>query len=1049
MKRFNARKGSARAARTILFLGLVVWLLPVSSAMSLETIRVGIYDNPPKVFFTPSGLAAGLYPDILNAIARERGWALEWVPGTWQECLDRLKTGKINLMVDIARIEERLSDLRFSREPVLTNWGAVYTRKAISIQAFKDLRNRSVAVVKGSAHTEGIRGFRHLMAQFGIPCRYVEVDSPRKAMMLLDSSQVDVAVVNRLFGALYGAGFDVVPTPLIFSPKVLFFAAPINGKNAEHMLDQIDESLKRFKKDPDSVFYKAMGYYLSGGRNTLRDIHADYLQSIDLTEKKRQWIASHRVVRFAVDPHFTPFEFVSPNGQFRGMAADYLDLIHQKTGLTFRRVAFDTWDEGVQAAREGRVDLLPCLADTPARRRFLDFSTPYIQFSRVIITAMDSPLKRLNGLQGLKTLRVGVQRQSSHHEFLNAHPGIAPMLFETFEDAVMALSRGKIDAVIGNLAVAQHTIKQLSLTNLKFAGYAAPEPQSLSMGVRKDWPELTAILDKALASVSFREKNRILSQWFPLPTEAHNNIGLTREEREWLLLNPRIRVAWDRHWAPVEFADENGAPRGVSMEYLAAMEKLLGVEFDMGHDLGWEAMEKAVEDRQIDMFSCVAITPRRLAHLEFTDTYLSLPAVIFAREGMAYVRDLSELAGKRVAVVAGYAVDQWLSRDHPGLSVQRVHTVADGFNRLRKSRVDAFICNVLPGNYYLSRLKRHDIKIAGEAPYKLKLRMAVRNDWPILARILQKTLKALPEAEKTYFYRKWALVKYEKGFDYGLFKKIMGFVLLLVIAIIFWNTYMAAEIARRKKVEARLASNEKQLQKTNEDLREMEALKDNLAHMIVHDMRSPLAGISGYLELLEHRLKDRGSDQSLDEYLHLSRNGVTTLSRMMQSLLDIFKLESDELPLDLETRDLKETAATVVEDMQGMARLYGIELVLSGTACKGRFDGELIRRVLTNLVENGLKASPAGSRVEIHLRCDHTHVIAEVKDCGYGIPASFQDKIFDKFSKLESESGGPQQSYGLGLAFCKLAVEAHGGTIKVDSQEGKGSTFSFTLPRAG
>ena len=124
---------------------------------------------------------------------------------------------------------------------------------------------------------------------------------------------------------------------------------------------------------------------------------------------------------------------------------------------------------------------------------------------------------------------------------------------------------------------------------------------------------------------------------------------------------------------------------------------------------------------------------------------------------------------------------------------------------------------------------------------------------------------------KTIFYRKWALLKYEKGFDYTLFKKIMGFILILVVAIIFWNAYMAAEISRRKKVEARLAKSERALRQTNEELREMEALKDNLAHMIIHDMRSPLSGISGSLELLEDRLVPADPDGKLGQFLRLAK----------------------------------------------------------------------------------------------------------------------------------------------------------------------------------
>ena len=231
MERHPDRSDQGWTARPValVLLGMVL-LLYALPAWSTQTVRVGIYDNPPKVFLTPNGVAAGLYPDILDAIARERGWTLAWVSGTWQECLDRLKSGEIDLMIDIAKTKERSLLFRFSQEPVLTNWGAVYARKGVAVQSFQDLKDRSVAVVKGSAHTEGLQGFRHLMTFFKIPCRYIEVDSYRQAMMLLDSAQVDACVVNRLFGSLYAPNFDVTPDPPDLQPKSPVFCRPQAGR---------------------------------------------------------------------------------------------------------------------------------------------------------------------------------------------------------------------------------------------------------------------------------------------------------------------------------------------------------------------------------------------------------------------------------------------------------------------------------------------------------------------------------------------------------------------------------------------------------------------------------------------------------------------------------------------------------------------------------------------------------------------------------------------------------------------------------------------------
>ncbi len=1024
----------------------VLLLLPAAPAGAGELVRAGVYDNPPKVFITRNGTAAGLYPDILNAMARERGWTLQFVPGTWQECLDRLKSQEIDLLVDIGKTKEREALFSFSEEVVITNWGAVYTGKNSFILSFEDLKDRTVAVVSGDVYNTGDRGIRGLLSSLDISCRFVEVGSYADAMMLVDSAQVDACVVNRLFGILNEAEYDVTTTPLIFSPMVLLFAAPRDGEHSQALLDQIDQSLRKYKQDPDSVYHKAMGHYMNGGRIRLDMLKDEPLPFLDLSFKEKQWVRDHPVVKFSTDPYFSPFESLSQDGRFTGIAADYLELIHKKTGLNFQRIGFNTWGQAVKAARSRQIDMLPCLADTPGRQPFLSFTNPYIQFSRVIITTLDSPLCGEIGLSGLSGLKVGVQADRSCQDALTHDTGITVVSYPTFLDALVSVSSKKVDAAIGNLAVASHDIKKLSLTNLKIAGYADPEPQSLSMGIRKDWPELAGILNRALASVSFREKDQILSKWLPLPLDSQKQIQLTDKEREWLLMNPRIRVAWDRHWAPLEFVDKDGAPQGVSMDYLNAISKMLGLEFDMGRDLGWPKIESKLEKKELDMCTCLAVTPKRLSFLKFTKPYLSLPVVIFSGKDMPYVRNLSEISKMKVAVVKDYAVDQWVSHDFPDLSLARVDTVKDGFALLEKKKVDAFLCNVLPGNYYLSRLKDHDIKIAGTTRYTYKLRMAVRKDWPELAGILEKALDRLPDAEKNYFYRKWALIKYEKGFDYVFFKKSMVVVLAVILVMLLWNRQMVWEVSQRRIAEATLAIREAQLKRTNRELKKVEALKDNLAHMMIRDMRFPLSVITGNLDLLES-----GLDQypTVQKHLRAAREGAGMLNRMMRSFLDTFRLESNEMVLKPEKFDLKELAQTVLAEMKGLAEMNEQQLSLSGKSCMGYFDPQMIRKVLVNLVENGLKASPRGGWLEVFVGEVESCLMVEVKDSGNGIPVEFQDKIFDKFSRLEQGPKTAVPSYGLGLTFCKLAVEAHKGTIGVRNQDFGGSVFYFSLPGTG
>jgi ABC-type amino acid transport substrate-binding protein/nitrogen-specific signal transduction histidine kinase len=1014
-------------------------LLLVASSAAGEILRVGAYQNPPKVFVTPDGRTTGIFPEVLDDIADQHDWDVEYIHGTWEQCLERLHAGAIDLMVDVAVSEERRVRYDFSKEPVLVNWGTAFSRTDITVGSFLDMENRTVAVMRGSIHTEGRRGIKALTAQFGVPCRYLEVDDYHEVLMLLGSKQADVGIVNRLFGTLHGNAYEISPTPIIFNPRILAFATPKGAQRGVRLLEKIDQHLAAAKQNPNSVYHKVLAYYLGGGTREWGGEAFRRPGQLNLSSAELRWIEKHPQIRFSVDPGFAPFEFLSKEGNYSGMAADFLHLVTQKTGLKFQLVMHDSWSQSVQAVKNRKIDLLPCIGYGAQRRQFLSYSEPYLRFARVIVTRLDSTVQDLAGLDGLQ---VGIQADSSHHAFVRENTTIQPRLYKTFEACLLALSRGEVDATVGNLAVTTHYIQNMALTNVKLAGYAAPEPQSLGFGVRKDWPELTAILNRALQSVTMQQRNAILSKWLPMHRAAPAVIDLSQEEREWLLMHPRIRVGWDRSWAPIEFAGPDGAPQGISMEYLKAVEDVLGVQFDMDRSSDWQTTYDKLKRREIDMGSCLAITPERLEYLDFTDTYLSSPVVFFARQDTPYIRNMSELRDLRVVVVGDYATDEWISRDFPEIPLTRAATVAEAFKMVNRDEADVFVGSVLPGNYYLSKHRHGNIKIVGETPYAYKLRMAVRNDWKLFAGILHKTLAYLPEADKTAFYRKWVWVKYEHGFDYALLGQIVAAALAVILVFVYWNRRLTTEVRHRKQAQAALVDSENALRSSYADLKKLEQLKDNLTHMIVHDMRSPLMTISGVLDLLEQH----SSGEPDTNNLQLARVGVQSATDMAQALLDIGKLENGQMPLNQVEIDIKAAAATAIHAMALQARLADVRLVLFGESAMGEADPDIIHRVLVNLIANALKASPHDAVVEVHTMDGDFQMVVEVRDAGCGIPKAFQKKLFDKFTTVE-RGGHHRTSVGLGLAFCKLAVEAHGGKIMVKSDQGQGSIFRFHIPK--
>ncbi len=239
--------------------------------------------------------------------------------------------------------------------------------------------------------------------------------------------------------------------------------------------------------------------------------------SISWTEDELAFMEEHPVIRLGVDPGFVPFEFIDENGEYKGIAADYLSLISEKTGLQFEVVKELTWPEAYEMALAGKLDVLPAVGKTKEREEHFLFSKPYYYFKRVIVTRDTDT--HISGMEDLEGLTVAVQRNSSHHSYLLSYPQINLSLYDSVEAALTAVATGTETAFIGNLATTNYLIRSNGLTNLRFVAFEAEKPQALYFAVRKDWPQLVSILNKALDAITENEKLAINNKWIDLQTD--------------------------------------------------------------------------------------------------------------------------------------------------------------------------------------------------------------------------------------------------------------------------------------------------------------------------------------------------------------------------------------------------------------------------------------------------------------------------------------------------------------------------------------------------
>lgn len=229
--------------------------------------------------------------------------------------------------------------------------------------------------------------------------------------------------------------------------------------------------------------------------------------------------------------------------------------------------------------------------------------------------------------------------------------------------------------------------------------------------------------------------------------------------------------------------------------------------------------------------------------------------------------------------------------------------------------------------------------------------------------------------------------------------------------------------------------------------KELDALRDDMTSMIFHDLRSPLGNIVSSLEMMSTLMPE---DETLNSMLNIAKNSTARIQRLVNSLLDINRLEAGQQIADQNSIDPVALVRESIRDVEPSftARQHTLTNRALSVLPLVWVDVDMIHRVLINLLENAIKFTPSGGKIDIGAQTSEDGLFVKfwVRDNGPGIPPAERERIFEKFTRLrgKNKTGG----LGVGLAFCRLAVHAHGGEIWVDSEVGKGTTFWLTLPVA-
>lgn len=313
-------------------------------------------------------------------------------------------------------------------------------------------------------------------------------------------------------------------------------------------------------------------------------------------------------------------------------------------------------------------------------------------------------------------------------------------------------------------------------------------------------------------------------------TLAQNSF--TEEERQWLTAHQRIRLGVGVSFPPYQWVEQNKNEyvfKGIVTDYIKILENRLNVKMEVVFGLSFNQALELGKNKEIDLFPCLAQTPERSEFLIFTDPYISYPSVIITKEDAPFIGGIKDLSQKKVSLVRNQFIYSLLKNnyDHLNLHIIETENAEEDLQAVSFGRADACLMDLGVASYFIQKLRISNLKIA--APTELdniKLTMGIRDDWPILQSIIQKTLNTISSEEKDAINQRWIKFKYEPGVAHNIIIRwvvIIALCGLLIFALVFfWTRSLQREIQARKKIEEERNALIDQLKQT---LREVKTLR--------------------------------------------------------------------------------------------------------------------------------------------------------------------------------------------------------------------------------